>query len=644
MTTLSVCLGYLVVLASLSAQGVGGSTVYVSNLGDNSDGSSWEKAYTTIQAALNAVPDDKGKYRIVVRPDTYVEANLFPAHKGAAGAYNELIGDYDGALGSGTAGWVVIDSGDPGKGFKSYDWWSTIRAYQQGWSKEHKDPTFSSIGWDRWRLSRIYASGSDAGLFWDCTENIEPFTVVVEDCVGIGRAFGGGVGSCLSRTEEPIVFRRCHLWALDWWGDTAAAYVRIENKEMPDRPDVYFEDCVMTSPQCSLKGGNFGFHTFMRIKLSRCKLITLNFSQPVGTPTDGIIQSVEQGKYLHVELEDTTLMGYKVFGVRVNKETANEIGYTTKGSVLAYVQFQQDVPKGIHRLGAWPVNVFQDLMPPMPPAPPARPKTEDKTVVKRDMCEVSPVVWQGKPCLMECVRPASGGTAKDYYLLLRDGDSGAELAKFAEGYSLACAFVHDTVFYAFASRFEDNNWNDVTKFKSADLKTWEQKVVIKQESNEHLFNSSVCKGPNGFVMAYETKDPAYPAFTIKFAESKDLDTWTKRTETPFGTDRYTACPCIRYANGHYYLMYLEHRTPRWFFEEYIARSTDLVSWELSAMNPMLTVEDIKEGINASDVDVVEFGGKSYIYYAVGDQLTWMNIERVTYPGSLADYLEGWFKK
>ncbi len=637
MTTVSVC---LIILASLSAQGDSGSTIHVSKLGDNSDGSSWAKAYTTIQGALNAVPDDQGKHRIVVRPDTYMEANLFPAHKGAAGAYNELIGDYDGSLGSGTKGWVVIDSGDAEKGFKSYDWWSTIKAYKQGWSKEHTDATFSSIGWDRWRLSRIYSTGADAGLFWDCTDNIEPFTVVVEDCVGIGRAFGGGVGSCLSRTEEPIVFRRCHLWALDWWGDTAAAYVRIENKEMPDRPDVYFEDCVMTSPQCSLKGGNFGFHTYMRINVNRCKLITLNFSQPAGTPTDGIIQSVEQGKYLHVDLEDTTLMGYKVFGVRVNKETANEIGYSAKGSVLAYVQFQQEVPKGIHRLGSWPVDVFQDLMPPIPENP--RPKMEEKTLVKRDMCEVSPVIWQGRPCLMECVRPASGGTAKDYYLVLHDGDNGAELARFAEGYSLACAFVHDNTLYAFAARFEDNNWNDVTLFKSVDLKSWEHKVVIRQDEKEHLFNSSVCEGPNGFVMAYETNDPAYPAFTIKFAESTDLDTWTKRSDAIFGTDRYTACPCIRYANGQYYLMYLEHRTPRWFFEEYIARSTNLVSWELSMRNPILTVEDIKEGINASDVDVVEFGGKSHIYYAVGDQLTWMNIQRITYPGPLAEYLERWF--
>ncbi len=96
-------------------------TFYVSKLGNDSDGRTWATAFTTIQAALDAVPDDHGGHRIVVRPDTYMEANLSPAHSGAEGAYNELIGDYDGALGGGRTGWVVIDAGDPAKGFKSYD-------------------------------------------------------------------------------------------------------------------------------------------------------------------------------------------------------------------------------------------------------------------------------------------------------------------------------------------------------------------------------------------------------------------------------------------------------------------------------------------------------------------------------------------
>ena len=110
------------------------------------------KAFRTIQAALDAVPDDQGGHQIIVRPDTYVEANLAPAHQGASGAYNALIGDFDGGLGSGARGWVVIDSGDQEKGFKSWDWWGTIRASDKHWPHGNNQETFSSIVWDRWVL------------------------------------------------------------------------------------------------------------------------------------------------------------------------------------------------------------------------------------------------------------------------------------------------------------------------------------------------------------------------------------------------------------------------------------------------------------------------------------------------------------
>jgi len=616
-------------------------TIYVSKLGDDSDGSSWANAFNTIQKALDSIPDDNGGYRIIIRPDTYMEGMLAPTFRGAYGAYNELIGDVDGRYGSGTTGYAIIDSGDVSRGFKSYDWYGPIRAYKHGWSAEHTEATFSAIDWDRWLLRGLYVTGGDGGLMWDLVDQTEPFTVVVEDCVSIGRAFGGGVASCLSRPDEPITFRRCVLWALDWWGDTAGAYVRVENPSMPDVPNVIFEDCTMVSPQCALKGGNYGFHTYMRIKVNRCRLVVINFSQPAGTPTDGIIQSVQNGKYLHIDFEDSTVMGYKVFGVTVDKDSAKDIGYTTKGAVQAYVQFQQDVPKGFYRLQQWPVDVFQTIMP-------QKPKrefelTEHGELICKDMCEFSGIVWKGRLCHLACVRPATGGTIEDYYLELSDAETSEVLTKFAVGYSLACAYVKDGKFYAFASRYENGTWNDVTFFKSTDLRNWEKKVVIEQD-NEHIFNTSVCDGPDGFVMAYESDDPKYPAFTVKFAVSKDIENWQKVPDAIFGTNRYTACPCIRYANGYYYTLYLENRSPRHYYETYITRSKDLKRWELSSANPVLRPTEIDDCINASDPEIVEFNGKVYIYYSVGDQLTWMNIKRATYYGSLRDFFEHWYQQ
>ena len=344
-------------------QAAGSVTLHVSKLGDNSDGRSWETAFHTIQKALDSVSDDRGGHKIIVRPDTYVEANLAPAYKGMAEAYNSLIGDFDGSLGSGAKGWAVIDSGDPEKGFKSWDWWGPIRASDKHWPHGNNQETFSSVVCDRWIFRNLYVAGGDAGLFWDLTNKSgEGFTVIVENCVGTGRAFGGGVVYPTVRPGEPSVFRHCYFLALDWVGDTAAVLVGGWEKTMPKHPHAVFEECTLVHPDNAV-AISYASHC-ARAKFKDCRMIVLNFTQPeMGGQSTGILctQGHAPTGRLHVDLEDCTLAGYSLFTPGPDGEA---LSYTTQGSVKAYVQFKQAVPDGFERLGRWPVELFSRMAPP----------------------------------------------------------------------------------------------------------------------------------------------------------------------------------------------------------------------------------------------------------------------------------------
>jgi hypothetical protein len=89
-----------------------------------------------------------------------------------------------------------------------------------------------------------------------------------------------------------------------------------------------------------------------------------------------------------------------------------------------------------------------------------------------------------------------------------------------------------------------------------------------KQRGAQIFNQSVCYDGRRFVMAYESDDK--PAFTIKFAESSDLQNWRK-VQGVYGADRYAACPAIRYVGEYYYMLYLESRYPRWWFHAGVCR-------------------------------------------------------------------------
>ena len=195
---------------------------------------------------------------------------------------------------------------------------------------------------------------------------------------------------------------------------------------------------------------------------------------------------------------------------------------------------------------------------------------------------------------------------------------------------------------------------------------WEESRALVFPENIKLFNTSVCKTGDKYVMAIEIGGNAPEVgigFTCVFAESKDLINWTMMDmmEYSYSRDRYTACPCIRYYDGYYYIICLE-RLPfhRWL--PYIARSHDLHDYELGDVNPIMFFDNddknvihperftegelsyIENAINCnnSDFDMCDYNGKTVILYSWGNQLGKEFLAVAEYDGSEEEFLKSFF--
>ena len=259
--------------------------------------------------------------------------------------------------------------------------------------------------------------------------------------------------------------------------------------------------------------------------------------------------------------------------------------------------------------------------------------------------ENTPVVLDSTPLLVECFRPSlplPEVRPADVYCYVTDLRTGREVSRFGEGHSFPSAYVDNDELHAFAVEYTDDWTSDIYRFSTRDLKEWRRELAISRQDDEHLFNSSVCRDDGGYVMAYESNLPVQ--FCFKFARSRDLSTWKKEDGLVFtGTGgEYSACPVIRYCSPYYYVIYLHRGTPGhegWI--SYLARSRDLVTWELCPNNPILEAGS-GEGINNSDVDLFEFEGNTYVFYATGDQATWGTIRVAMYAGPMREFLEGYY--
>lgn len=293
---------------------------------------------------------------------------------------------------------------------------------------------------------------------------------------------------------------------------------------------------------------------------------------------------------------------------------------------------------------------------------PGKPVIKKLGTIDCDMVEATPVAFQGRLYRFEYVRnnykPNKTG---DSYFRFVDVESGAVTPAFAAGYHLGSAYVEDDTVYAYGV----DMWGEsnIQVFWSKDMKNWSSQSALNLP-DWGIYNTSVCKGSDIYVMAFEVGEPPEEVgarFTNRFATSSDLLNWELTpSDCVYSRDRYTACPALRFLDDYYYMIYLEAR-PGPTYEPHIVRTKDLIGWESSPRNPILqfspedkiignpklTVEQREQiagavNINNSDVDLCEFEGKVIIYYSWGNQQGVEFLAHAVYEGTLESFLRGFF--
>ncbi|MBN2377434.1 MAG: hypothetical protein JXD22_13615 [Sedimentisphaerales bacterium] len=271
--------------------------------------------------------------------------------------------------------------------------------------------------------------------------------------------------------------------------------------------------------------------------------------------------------------------------------------------------------------------------------------------------EHTPIIFNSIPMLVQnYTGPFYAGTCDDEsYLYIENLYNGEELTRFGYGFAFVSAYVEDNVFHIYATENTCTEWTkDVYHFWSTDLQTWQDELVIARDGGEHLFNTSVCKGPDGYIMTYESNTPVQWCF--KIARSMDLWHWEKKSDLIFAdlvNHTVLANPTIRYISPYYYIIFGTHRTgwpvsdyefhsPTGIYFTCILRSKDLITWDLSPTKYPMIDPVAGDGINTSDADLFEYEGNTYVTYMTGDQSSWGTTRIAMYAGPMKECLEAYF--
>ena len=136
---------------------------------------------------------------------------------------------------------------------------------------------------------------------------------------------------------------------------------------------------------------------------------------------------------------------------------------------------------------------------------PKRPEIRKLGTIDLDMVEATPVVFKDRLYRFEYVRKDHKiNTTGDTYFRFLDVATGKPTPAFAHGYDLGCAYAEGGSMWAFGV----DQWDGtkVVGFRSGDLEHWEA-IPALELPGWGLFNTSVCKAGDRYVMAIEVGRP-----------------------------------------------------------------------------------------------------------------------------------------
>ena len=283
--------------------------------------------------------------------------------------------------------------------------------------------------------------------------------------------------------------------------------------------------------------------------------------------------------------------------------------------------------------------------------------------------ESSPFVFNGRAYRLELEDPSHGTDSSiPACALIRDRETGDVLSRFAEGCYYHSLYLENDTVYVLGTRSDIPrlSGDTVMLFESRDLVGWTSRELLSQPG-WRFYNTSLTKGPDGYVLCLEADEPAEFVgipFTAFFALSKDMVSWTMTDpEKGFPKQRYLGGPCLRYSRGYYYLIAVTE-LPCCRYTNYIYRTKDLDTWEVGLYNPILMpdeedrrispyaadlspdlIRSIRTGFlsSNSDVDLCDWEGKTLFTYNVGNQQGFYYMAEAEYDGSVDDFLAANFE-